>query len=217
MAMIEFTADGAARRGYLALPAGGHGHGVLVLHAWWGLTPFFQALCDRLAAQGYMAFAPDLHQGKTAQTIEQAQQLMDGRDFAAQQATAEAALGFLRTNPAVRGDKLATVGFSMGADFAILLDSRQPAALAAVVLFYGGSYADVSASQARFLAHFAEVDEWEPLEQVRKMKAPNLQVHVYPGAGHWFFEDDRPPHFAPDAARLAWQRTLAFLSETLGT
>ena len=57
---------------YTASPPGGSGPGVLVLHAWWGLTPFFREYCDRLAAEGLVAFAPDLYAGATAHTTARA-------------------------------------------------------------------------------------------------------------------------------------------------
>jgi carboxymethylenebutenolidase len=69
--MISFEADGRTGAGYIAIPEHGHGPGVLVFHAWWGLTPFFKSVCDRLAREGFVALAPDLYYGRTAATIEE--------------------------------------------------------------------------------------------------------------------------------------------------
>ncbi len=215
MAMTDFPANDLTRSGYLALPAGGKGKGVLVLHAWWGLTEFFKQTCDRLAANGYVAFAPDLLHGQTAETIEEAERLDETRDEAAVQATAKGALRFLQTHAAVQGDKLGTVGFSMGAFHALLLDEAHPDAFGGVVLFYGGSGEDLSGSKAQFQLHYAGDDDWEPLENVKKMEAPNADIHIYQDAYHWFFEDNKPEHFKPEAAELAWERMLAFLERTI--
>jgi carboxymethylenebutenolidase len=65
--IIPFESEGNPRKGYLALPQTPNGRAVLVLHAWWGLTSVFTTVCDQLAAEGYVAFAPDLHFGKTAE------------------------------------------------------------------------------------------------------------------------------------------------------
>src|SRR5437764_12941437 len=73
--MIEFQADGRTISAYLAIPEHGSGPGVLVLHAWWGLTEPFRQVCDRLAESGFVALAPDLYRGKTAATVEEAQAL----------------------------------------------------------------------------------------------------------------------------------------------
>jgi carboxymethylenebutenolidase len=211
--------DGA--RAYLAAPAGG-GPGVLVLHAWWGLTPVFTRLCDRLAEAGFVALAPDLYQGRTASTIAEAKALMEQRDEAAMQATAEAGLAALGQHPEVRAPKgLGLVGFSMGAAWATQLSAEQPAAVAAVVLFYGAGAGDFVRARAAYLGHFADPDEWEPLEWVRGMEndmraaGREVTLHLYPGAGHWFFEDDRSDAYQPEAAALAWTRTVAFLRQRL--
>src|SRR2546428_14137568 len=63
--MREFQADGRTISTYLAVPEHGSGPGVLVLHAWWGLTEPFRQVCDRLAEAGFVALAPDLYRGKT--------------------------------------------------------------------------------------------------------------------------------------------------------
>ena len=215
MSMTTFTADGNTRQGYLALPRNGEGRGVLVLHAWWGLTDFFKGVCDRLAAEGFVAFGPDLHHGQTATTIEEATQLMEKRDLPAIQTTAEAALKFLQSQPSVRGKKLGAVGFSMGAVYAHLLDELYPEAFGGIVLFYGEGGADLSESRAQYQCHFAEDDDWEPLEYVKDMKAPNAEIHIYPDCYHWFFESNRSDVYDPAAAEIAWKRTLEFLHRTL--
>lgn len=92
-----------------------------------------------------------------------------------------------------------------------MLDEAQPDALSKVVLFYGMAGIDVSKSQAQYLAHFAENDPFESTEEARKMSAPNLEVHIYPGTGHWFFEHNRPDAYNAEAAARAWERTLVFL------
>src|SRR5262245_55189261 len=123
--MVEFQTSGRPASGYIALPGGGAGPGVLVLHAWWGLTPFFKELCDRLAQAGFVAFAPDLYGGPTAATIDEAKLLLERRDTAQMQATATGAVAFLRKHPAVHGSGLGAVGFSMGGAWALLLASVQ--------------------------------------------------------------------------------------------
>jgi carboxymethylenebutenolidase len=213
MTMATFDAQGTPHTGYLALPASRAGRGVLVLHAWWGLTDFFKSVADRLAAQGFVAFAPDLMQGQTAATPEAAHRLVENSEGPATKATVEAALEFLRSHPAVQPGPLAAVGFSFGASYAVLLESLHPGALDRLVLFYGGSDMDLAATQARIQGHFAENDSYEPLEGVKKISLPNVEVHIYPGTGHWFVEENRPKEYNAAAARLAWQRAFSFLGQ----
>ena len=218
--MITFAAGDRTGTGYLALPAQQSGPGVMVLHAWWGLNTFFQELCDRLARAGFVAFAPDLYQGRIAATIDEAKALLDQRDFEAMQAIAAGALAYFRAHPAVRGDGVAALGFSMGAAWAAELASAAPADIQAVVLFYGVVDADFAQARAAYLGHFAEDDEWEPLDGVRQMEADlraagrAVTLHLYPGAQHWFFETNRPEYDA-EAAELAWERTIEFLQRHL--
>lgn len=218
--MVTFVAGERTGTGYLALPAQQSGPGVLVLHAWWGLTPFFHALCERLAQAGFVAFAPDLYQGRTATTIDEAEALLNQRDSEAMQAIADGALAYFRAHPAVRGDGVAALGISLGAAWATELASDAPADIKAVVIFYGTASADFTQARASYLAHFGEDDEMEPLEGVHEFEAAlratgrNATFHVYPGAQHWFFETNRP-EYDVEAAELAWQRTIEFLHTQL--
>ncbi|MEP7189935.1 MAG: dienelactone hydrolase family protein, partial [Roseiflexaceae bacterium] len=172
------------------------------------------------ASAGFVAFAPDLYQGRTAATIDEAEALLNQRDSDAMQAIAAGSLAYLRAHPAVRGDGVAELGFSMGAAWATALASDAPADIQAVVIFYGTASADFTQAQAAYLGHFGEADEWEPLDGVRQfesdLRAANRAVtfHFYPGAQHWFFETNRPEYDA-GAAELAWQRTIEFLRSQL--
>lgn len=218
---VTFQAGTATPAGYLALPQSGGGPGVLVLHAWWGLTPTFTELCDLLARAGFVAFAPDLNAGQIATTVDGAAALMASRDWDGTGAAAHGGLAYLRSHPALAGEQVGMVGFSMGAAWTVVLASAHPDQVAAAAIFYGTGSADFTAARAAYLAHFAENDPWEPDEEVQAMLAAlreagrEVTPHVYPGASHWFFEPDRP-EYDPAAAELAWERTRAFLQAQLG-
>lgn len=214
MSKVEFLSDGNPRTGYLALPQTPNGGAILVLHPWWGLTPLFTDLCDKLAAEGYVAFASDLLLGQTADTIEAANQLVENADFPTTKATALAALDFFQHHPAAQGKPLGALGFSFGAAYALLLNDLQPDAFTAITLFYGGSDMGLPEVETPLLCHFAEIDDFEPLDVVQNLNLRNGTLHIYPGTKHWFFEDNRP-EYNKEAATLAWQRTLAFFKEKL--
>ena len=222
MAMVELkSADGKAS-GYLAVPKTGSGPGLLVLHAWWGLNDFFKGLCDRLAAAGFVAFAPDLYRGATASTRDGAENLMSKVDQKAAGREIQSAVRGLQVHAGVRGKRLGVVGFSMGAFWGLWLAQELPADVAAVVLFYGTGDGNYSQIRAAFLGHFAETDEFEApavvqdLEKVlRTTSGKDVTFHTYPGTKHWFFEKDRPDAYDAPAAELAWQRTIRFLKTQL--
>ena len=206
-------------RGYLALPKGENGPGVLVLHAWWGLTPVFTDICDRLAAAGFVALAPSLYPGgATAATIVEAEALRDAHDESTDaNAIVLAAAEQLREVPGVTGSRIGVIGFSLGSYWALRLSQVRPDDVSAAVAVYGTDDGDYRAARAAYLGHFAENDDFEPLEAVRalesKIRAAGREVtfHVYPGTGHWFVEPNRPEYNA-EAMELVWERTLAFLN-----
>jgi carboxymethylenebutenolidase len=213
---IIFEVDGKPAHGYLVLPSGSDAPGLIVLHAWWGLNLFFKRLCDRLAAEGFAAFAPDLNEGKVATTVDEAKQIRSESDFERQHAIVVAAPDFLRGRPEVRKEPFALIGFSMGAAWSLVLASERPDDLQKAVLFYGAGEGDFSKVKAEILGHFSDTDEWEDIEYVRSMENEmrnagiKTNFHIYPQKSHWFFEDDRP-EFDAQAAELAWSRTLEFL------
>lgn len=205
--------------GYLATPFTGGGSPVLVLHAWWGLNEVIKAFCMRLADAGFLAFAPDLYHGEIAGDIPAAETLA-GALFGdldrprADVARAAAFLGRRAVNP---HSGLAVVGFSLGAFFALDFSLVAPELVRSVVVYYGTRPGDYSRSQAAYLGHFADVDEFEPRAEVDSLESAlrgagrPVNFYHYPGTGHWFCEPDRPRAYNPAAATLAWERTLAFL------
>ena len=207
--------------GFLAVPVGGMGPGVLVLHAWWGLNETIKAFCTRLAAAGFVAFAPDLYHGKVTDNVTDAEALGNDLDAHHLQAKAEIAEATLfldeRTEHANRG--LAVIGFSLGAYYALHLAAADPLHIRSVVIFYGTGGGDFSNSRAAYLGHFAENDQFEPqsnvdeLEHTLKQAGRPVKFYRYSGTGHWFFEPDRPQAYNQAAASLAWDRTLKFLRD----
>jgi carboxymethylenebutenolidase len=210
--------------GYLAVPPTGKGHGVLVLHAWWGLNDTIKAICDRLAGEGYTAFAPDLYHGKVADTIPGAEALGSALDATYQQATVEIkeAAMFLNERTGQSKAGLAVLAFSLGGYYSLQLAESNPELIRAVVLFYGAGGGDFGkSSRAAYLGHFAENDVYETrsnvdeLEETLRKNGRSVTFHHYEGTSHWFFEPDRVDAYNKAAADLAWERTLVFLNNTL--
>jgi carboxymethylenebutenolidase len=224
--MIEFPSNGSSAGGYLAVPESGIGPGVVVIQEWWGLVDHIKDVCDRFAAAGFVALAPDLYHGQKvapgepdeagkammALTMDQAARDLSG-----------AVDELLRRSA---GDKIGVIGFCMGGGLALVLATQRPDAVAAVVPCYGivpwpGVDPDYAAMSAAVLGHYAEKDEYftpemanELAERLRGM-GKSVEIIVYPGAEHAFFNDTRPEVYDADASRKLWDRTLAFLGEHL--
>lgn len=221
--MITFPVGDRLAAGHLALPATGSGPGVLLLHAWWGLTPFFTSLCYRLADAGFVVLAPDLYHRAIATTIAEAKQLRSLLDRNIAHQEMRAAVSYLQQHAAVRSPRLGTIGFSLGAHWALWLAEQHPRVIDTVVLFYGTSGGRFRKTQATFLGHFAEQDRWgasshsvDALAERLRTAGREVSFHTYPNTQHWFAEEDRPDAYDPQAAQLAWKRTLAFFQTRLG-
>ena len=205
--------------GYLANPPDGQGDPVLVLHPWWGLNDTIRAFCDRLAAEGFVVFAPDLYHGKVVDTIPEAETAVHELSSKYEQAQVEVAeaAAFLGERVGNDGRGLAVIGFSMGVYYGLELASAAPDLVSKVVIFYGTGDADFSTARAAYLGHFAADDEFEPrpyvdgMEEAIRGAGRPVAFHHYPGTGHWFFESDRVDAYHEESAELAWERTLAFL------
>jgi carboxymethylenebutenolidase len=203
---------------YLVVPDDGRGHGVLVLHSWWGLTPSVKAVVERLADAGYTALAPDLLAGAAPDDPDDARQVLADSDPNETAALILSSVVALRANSADHDAAVAVVGYSMGASWALWLATRQPVSVDAVVAFYGAQNIDFVDLAAPVLGHFAEDDPFVTEDELVEMQAQlmlldhHIEFHRYPGARHWFDEDTPVSDRDREASTLAWERTLDFLA-----
>ncbi len=229
--MVEFPIDGTGDSGgggYLAPAPEGAGLGVVVIQEWWGLVNHIVDVCDRLAAEGFSALAPDLYHGSTVPLDEPDEAMKASMVLDLPRAATDmgGAVAFLQAHPSVRGDGVGVVGFCMGGGLALWLATLRPEAVRAVVPFYGiaphGAEPDWSVMAAAVEGHYAEHDDIANPEAVAAFEAQlqtlgkDVRVFSYPGTSHAFFNDTRPEVYDEEAARQAWVRTLEFLRAKLG-
>ena len=215
--MIEFGKRADAGRGYMA-HSERVGPAVIVLHEFFGLQRSFMDYADRLNAAGFTVLAPDLYDGATATSVDEARTLAQSMDVAAALRKLRAAASFLTDNWHPR---LGVVGFSLGADFAVVVSEQ--VSVEALVLYYGlgDLFDDPGASTVPTLGHFAETDDWLPVADatrtfsVLEANDNGSEMHVYPGTGHWFANSSVPDAYRPEAADLAFERTAEFLQHHL--
>jgi len=223
---VEFPSNGDTAMGYLSLPPSGRGPGVVVIQEWWGLVDQIRDVCDRLAAEGFVALAPDLFHGKTTGEPDEAGKLMMELDLERAAKDMSGTVDFLLNHEATTGTRVGAIGFCMGGGLVLVLAARSGAKVGAAVPFYGifrGDVPDLSGIRARVLGHFAADDDSAPPEKARELgeiiratAGVDVDIHVYPGTDHAFFNDDRPEVYDAEASGLAWSRTLEFLRANLG-
>jgi carboxymethylenebutenolidase len=221
---IEFPTKAGSAPGYLAVPAGGHGPATIVLQEWWGLDEHIRSICDRFAAEGFFALAPDLFRGETttqpseaeqktmALTMDQAEQDMCG------------AADFLTSQPGVERPGVASVGFCLGGGLSLWAAATCPQITAAVTYYYVNPHGkpDFAKIKGPVLGHFGTEDEFISLEESKalesELRAAGVDVtfHYYEGAGHAFFNDiDRLGNYDAELAQASWERTVSFLRGAL--
>lgn len=217
------TAGTGTVKGYLAKPANATGKlpVVLVVHENRGLNPHIEDIARRLALDNFVAFAPDAltplggypgDEDKARELFAKLDQKKATEDFVA-------AANYLKSRPESSG-KMGVVGFCYGGGMAHTLSVRMPE-LNAAVPFYGNHPAaeDAVKVKAPLLIHFAGVDErinsaWPAYEAALKAAGTRYTAHQYAGTQHGF-NNDTTPRFDATAAKLAWERTLAFLNAQL--
>jgi carboxymethylenebutenolidase len=226
--MISFKRpDGQSVNGYLAEPAQApSAPGIVVIQEWWGLNDQIKGVADKLAGAGYRALVPDLFRGKTTLDAKEAEHLMGSLDFA--DAATQDVRGAVQYLKGTGSPKAGVTGFCMGGALTLLAAVNVPEADAAVT-WYGFpplEYIDASKIRIPILGHFATRDEFFPISKVdeleQKLRAANVrfEFHRY-DAKHAFAnetvnERKLPPlEYNPQAAELAWKRTMEFLEKSL--
>jgi carboxymethylenebutenolidase len=227
--MVTFASNGNEASGYLALPDGGTGPGVIVVQEWWGLDSGIKEMADRLAAAGFVALAPDLYHGELAghTEMDKAGELMTSLPMDRAARDMGGAVDYLAESDATTSDKVGVMGFCMGGMLTFLLAAQRPDRIKAAVPFYGfpsgDSQPDYSRIEAAIQGHMAENDDFFPpaaareLEQKLRDLGKDATLTVHEGSGHAFMA----PHNAlgtqdVELAATIWPQAMSFLHEHLG-
>ncbi len=218
--------DGQTVAGWLAEPASPGGPGVVVIQEWWGLNDQIRGVAERFAAAGYAALVPDLYRGKSTVEAAEAEHLMKNLNFAdAASQDIRGAVQHLKS----RCTKVGVTGFCMGGALTLLAAVNVPEADAAAV-WYGVpplEFIDAGRIRIPLLGHYGLDDTAFPIATVdkleQKLRAANVafEFHRYK-AKHAFANETQvgPNHpsfteYQPEAAALAWSRTLDFFARHL--
>ena len=210
---VEFPSNGHTCSGYFA----GQGPAVVVIQEWWGLVPHIEELVERFAGAGFAAIAPDLYDGRTTTSPDEAGKMLMELDVERAAKEIAGAGQYLLGRPECTSKKYGVVGFCMGgalAQYAATYDAKN---VGAAVSFYGG-FKKVSPDweklEAPILLIYGEDDKGVPAEGGRELEqklrglGKDVELVIYDGANHAFFNDARPEVYNIDAAADAWKRTL---------
>src|SRR4051812_43028689 len=122
--MVQFPSNGDTGSGYLARPETGAGLGLLVIQEWWGLVPHIKDVCDRFAAEGFTALAPDLYRGESTTEPDEAGKLMMALNLERAAKDMSGAVDAVAERASGKG--IGVVGFCMGGGLALLLGTTRP-------------------------------------------------------------------------------------------
>jgi carboxymethylenebutenolidase len=214
------SADKFQLGAYRADPQGKPKGAIVVVQEIFGVNTHIRSVCDRFAADGYVAIAPalfdrqqrDFQCGYTPDEVTTARKFIANPDWALMAKDTQAAIDAVKSV-----GPLGVVGFCMGGTIAFLAATRLDGVKAAVC-YYGGKIVAFADEKPRCPTemHFGALDHGIPLTAVETIKAkrPDCEIFIYPDAGHGFHCDERASYHAPSAAQ-AWERTTAFFAKHL--
>lgn len=222
--IIEFASNGGRASGYLASPSSGEGIPLVVIQEWWGLVPHITDVCERFAAEGFLALAPDLYHGESTSEPDEAGKLMMALNMS--QAAKDISGAVDEVAARAGADRVGITGFCMGGGLALVAATQRPDRIKACVPWYGlipwpDAQPRWERLDAAVLGHYAERDGFfTPIaarELGDKLRALGKEVDivVHPGVDHAFFNDTRPEVYDANEAMAAWNQTVGFLRTTL--
>ena len=196
---------------------------MVVIQEWWGLVDHIKAVADRLAAAGFTALAPDFYDGRTTTSPDEAGKLMMALNIAGAEQKLRGAVDYLLSRDEAQGDRVGTVGFCMGGQLSLYAACAN-ARVGACVDFYGihpNVKPDLAALQAPVLGFFAEKDGFVPPAAARQLESDlraagkSVDITVFEGADHAFFNDSRAEVYNAAYAGECWNRMIAFYNAHL--
>jgi carboxymethylenebutenolidase len=220
---VSYKSGDETVQSVLYTPAGkGPFPGIIVIHEWWGLSDWVKEQASKLSDQGYVTLAVDLYRGKVATTAEVAHELMNGLPEDRAKRDLHAAFEYLASQSNVQKDRIGSIGWCMGGGFSLDVSLQEPT-LRAVVINYGHLVTDpqslkqINASVlGLFGAHDQGITPSVPkFESSLKELGKNVDIKIYPDAGHGFENPVNKDNYRPDDAADAWTRTVKFFAATL--
>jgi carboxymethylenebutenolidase len=218
---VSFASAGGEAHGYLALPESGQGPGVIVIQEWWGLADHIRNVADRLAAEGFVALAPDLYGGWITHDGKEAAKMMSKLPEEEGARLLAGAVDYLLASDAVTSSTVGAIGFCMGGGFVLALAAQQGERIGAAIPFYGVGQAvpdSYTGVRAVVQGHYGEQDSSYPAEkaraqeeQIRRESGAKVEFFYY-DAPHAFHNDENPQgNYRPEEAKLAWERSVSCL------
>jgi carboxymethylenebutenolidase len=206
---------------YRADPAGASKGGIVVIQEIFGVNDHIRAVCDKLAGEGYAALAPavfDRQQpnfqcGYTPDEIAAARKFVANPDWGAMLRDVQASIDELKKDGPV-----AIMGFCMGGSISFLSACKLNG-LSAAVCYYGGNIAKSADDKPKIPVqmHFGEKDASIPMsdvDMIKQKRGGDCEIYVYADAQHGFNCDHRGS-YQEAAAKLAWERSMAFLAKNV--
>lgn len=222
---ISYPGVTGEMRAFMARPAKGKKFpAVIVIHENRGLVPHIQEVTKRMAKEGFLSLAPDALSpvGGTPEDVSNAGALFKQLNSEETTKNFVAAVKYLKTHPLSTG-KVGCTGFCWGGAMTNQVAVNSPD-LDAAVPYYGRQpiSEDVEKIKAPVMAHYAENDQGinagiQAFEEALKKYGKEYKIFMYEGAGHAFNNDSNPERYNEKAAKLAWERTIGFFKEKLGS
>ena len=197
--------------------------GLIVIHEWWGLNDWVKEQASKLADQGYVTLAIDLYRGKVATTPEEAHELMRGVPDDRSARDLKSAFDYLKSQKNVTSRRIGAIGWCMGGGYSLQIALEEPK-LAADVINYGHLAVDPNTLKkihAPILGIFGgqdrgiKVEDVKKFEQQLKQLGKQVEIVIYPDAGHGFENPNNKEGYRAQDAADAWRRTVNFLDKTL--
>jgi carboxymethylenebutenolidase len=221
---VSYKSGDETVQGVLYAPPGkGPFPALVVIHEWWGLNDWVKDQASKLADQGYVTLAVDLYRGRVATTPDEAHEIMRGVPEDRAKRDLHAAVEFLKSQPNVKPDRIASIGWCMGGGYALDVALQEPT-LAATVINYGHLATDPDAIKkinASILGLFGAQDHGITPDDVHKFEASmkqlgkKIDIKIYDDAGHGFENPNNKDGYRAADAADAWKRTVDFLATSL--
>lgn len=223
---VIFPSNGGTCEGYLAIPEGGSGPGVIVIQEWWGLVGHITEVADRFAKAGFVALAPDFYHGVAASEPDEARRLLMGLAMDVAAADISGAANYLTSLPSNSSDHIGTVGFCMGGSLALWSATLAPQVAATVAFYPAIPWERMAPKWQKYqgknaIIHCSESDGTSKAPGIQLAKTSiegaggEIELFDYPGTDHAFFNNERPEVFDAASADLAWERTIKFFRKHL--